>query len=103
MSGFVWKLALETIAESGRRGGAGLAARIVPARRSWPGPIRIDPCDFDDDSNKHASTIDELQRVFESPETIEVGITLVHMPPPGPVSKLLDVASVGLQAIRSVL
>lgn len=100
---FVWKLALETIAESGRRGGAGLAAAssllgvpgldlsglILVTSMTIRTNMQVQSMNFNASSNRR--------------ETIEVGITLVHMPPPGPVSKLLDVASVGLQAIRSVL
>lgn len=95
---FAWKLALETIAESGRRGGSGLTAGLAMLGHS--GLILVTAMTIRTDMQVQSMS---FSASAARRETLDVSITLVHMPPPGPSSKLLDIASLRLQAIRSAV
>lgn len=97
---FAWKLALETIAESGRRGGSGLTAGLAMLGVDISGLILVTAMTIRTDMQVQSMS---FSASAARRETLDVSITLVHMPPPGPLSKLLDIASVGLQAIRSAV
>jgi hypothetical protein len=97
---FAWKLALETIAESGRRGGSGLTAGLSMLGLDISGLILVTAMTIRTDMQVQAMS---FSASATRREALDVSITLVHMPPPGAMAKLLDIASVGLQAVRSAV
>jgi hypothetical protein len=93
---FAWKLALETIAESGKRGGAGLTALAAAAGMDISGLILITSMTIRTDMQiQQLSFTANAQRR----DAIEVSVQLAHLPPPGARSKLLDIASVGVSTL----
>ncbi len=94
---YVWKLALETIAESGKRGGAGLVAAassllgvdisglILITAMTIRTDMQIQQLSFSANSQRR--------------DAIEVSIQLAHLPPPGARAKLLDMASVAVSSL----
>ena len=96
-SRYVWKLALETIAESSKRGKTGLTAvaSLIPGV-DVSGLILVTALTIRTDMQ-----IQSLQFNVSAAkrDTIDVSISLAHMPPPGPVSKLLDLTSVAVSSL----
>ena len=89
---FAWKLALETLAEVSKRGSA--LARISGGTVS--GLILVTSLTIRTDMQVQslAFSASAARR-----DTIDVAITLAHMPLPGALGKLLDVASLGVAAL----
>jgi len=93
---FAWKLALETIAESGKRGGAGLTAAAAALGMDISGLILITAMTIRTDMQiQQLSFTANAQRR----DAIEVNIQLAHLPPPGARTKLLDMASVAVSTL----
>lgn len=90
---FAWKLALETIAESGRRGGALITAGLAALGMDISGVILITALTIRTDLQVQSLVFNVTAARRDA---IEVTITLAHMPPPGGVAKLLDIASMGV-------
>jgi hypothetical protein len=93
---FAWKLALETIAESGKRGGAGLTALASAAGLDISGVILITAMTIRTDM--------QIQQLSFSAsaakrDAIDVTIQLAHLPPPGARSKLLDIGSMAISTM----
>jgi hypothetical protein len=97
---FAWKLALETMAESGRRGGSGLTAGLAMLGVEVSGLVLVTAMTIRSDMQVQSMS---FSASAARREALDVSITLLHMPAPGPASKLFDVGSVGLQAIRSAV
>jgi len=93
---FAWKLALETIAESGKRGGAGLTALLSAAGMDISGLILITSMVIRTDLQIQNLT---FGATASKRDAIDVSIQLAHMPPPGARTKLLDMASVGVSTL----
>lgn len=93
---FVWKLALETIAESGRRGGAGITAALSALGMDISGVILITAMTIRTDMQIQSLT---FGATAARRDAIDVTVTLAHLPPPGARSKLLDMASVGVSSL----
>jgi hypothetical protein len=89
---FAWKLALETLAESSKRGGTKLGG-IGPKLN---GLILITSMTI-----RTSMQIQSLSFSVSSAKrhTIDVTITLAYMPVPSAVGKLLDLAAVGVAAL----
>jgi hypothetical protein len=93
---FVWKLALENLAESSRRGTAiqklthGVVGGLILISAAT---IRTDLA-----VSNLSITLAANRR-----DTLDVVIKLVHLPRPGSLSKLLDTASLGVGALGDVL
>jgi hypothetical protein len=89
---YVWKQALELLAETSRRGGA-LAALsggkvsglIVITSMTIRTDMQVQSLSFSASAAKR--------------DALDVSISLVHMPLPGALGKLLDVASIGVGAL----
>ncbi len=89
---FAWKLALETMAETSKRGGA-LAAftggkaggLILITSMTIRTDMQVQTLSFSASSAKR--------------DVLDVSISMVHMPLPGALGKLLDVASIGIGAL----
>jgi hypothetical protein len=89
---FAWKLALEDLAESSKRGGfvatrtAGrLTGLIVVTSMTIRTDMQVQSLTFTASSGRR--------------DVIEVALSMVHMPLPGTLGKLLDVASLGVGAL----
>jgi hypothetical protein len=93
---FAWKLALETIAESSKRGGAGIVAGLSALGLDISGAILITAMTIRTDLQVQslAFTASAAKR-----DALDVSIQLAHMPPPGARSKLLDMASVAVSTL----
>jgi hypothetical protein len=90
---FTWKLALETLAETSKRGGAlgaltggAVAGLILVTTMTIRTDMQVQTLTFTASAGKR--------------ETLDVSITLAHMPRPSALGKLLDVASVGVGALK---
>jgi hypothetical protein len=92
---FVRKLALETIAESGKRGGAGLVA-LASKAFDVSGLVLITAMSIRTDMQIQQLTFGASATKRDA---IDVSIQLAHMPPPGARTKLLDLASVGVSTM----
>jgi hypothetical protein len=94
---YVWKQGLETIAESSKRGKTGLnaALSLIPGV-DVSGLILVTALTIRTDMQ-----VQSLQFGVSAArrDVIDVTISLVHMPPPGPASKLLDLGSVLLSSL----
>lgn len=93
---YVWKLALEQMAEVGRRGsalakftGGKVSGLVLVTSMTIRTDMQIEDLTFTASAAKR--------------DTLDVGIRLVHMPLPGPLSKLLDVVSLGIGALADGL
>jgi hypothetical protein len=92
---FAWKLALETMAETSKRGGA-LAALtggkvgglILVTSMTIRTDMQVQSLSFSASSAKR--------------DVLDVTIAMAHMPLPGALGKLLDVASIGVGALADV-
>jgi hypothetical protein len=93
---FAWKLALETIAESGKRGGAGLTALAAAAGLNISGLVLITAMTIRTDMQIQQLTFGASAAKRDA---IDVNIQLAHLPPPGARSKLLDIASMGVSTM----
>jgi hypothetical protein len=89
---FAWKLALETLAEAGKRGSAIVAASlgkvsglILVTALTIRTDMQIQSLSFTASASKR--------------EALDVSVSLAHMPLPGALGKLLDVASLGVAAL----
>lgn len=89
---FAWKLALETLAESSKRGtalgaltGGKVSGLILVTSMTIRTDMQIQSLSFNASAGKR--------------DVIDVSISMAHMPLPGGLSKLLDVASVGVAAL----
>ncbi|MEQ8766305.1 MAG: hypothetical protein RL885_20490 [Planctomycetota bacterium] len=89
---FVWKLFLETVAEQSMRGSVldGLTGGKVGGLILWTGltlrtDIFVKSLNFTTSASRR--------------DAIDVSITLEHLPRPGALSKLLDIASVAVSSI----
>jgi phage protein U len=93
---FAWKLALETLAESGRRGSAlaGLTGGAVS------GLVLVTSLTIRTDMQVQSLTFSSSAT---RRDTVDVSLVLVHMPLPSALGKLLDVAAVGVGALADAL
>jgi hypothetical protein len=93
---YAWKFALETIAESGMRGGGGVVAALSLLGMNISGLILVTALTIRTDMQ-----ISNLSFGASSTKrgTLDVSVTMVYVPQPGLVNKLLDVASLGLSAL----
>lgn len=87
---FGWKLALETLAESGRRGGSlpipgGIGGLIVVTSMTIRTHMHVQSLSFTASAAKR--------------DTLDVAITFAHLPPPGPMAKLIDLAAFGVSTL----
>jgi hypothetical protein len=79
---FAWKLALEALADSSKRGPTGLTLITSMTIRT---EMQIQSLTFNATSARK--------------DVIDVGVSLAHMPSPGALGKLLDVAALGVAAL----
>lgn len=86
---FAWKLGLETLAETGRRGGA--IGGFTGGRVS--GLILVTSLTIRTDMQVQSLS---FSATAGRREVIDVTISLAHVPLPGALGKLLDLASVGV-------
>jgi hypothetical protein len=93
---FVWKLALETIAESGRRGGAGLVAGLSALGLDISGVVLVTAMTIRTDMQIQALT---FGATANRRDAIDVSVQLVHLPPPGARSKLLEMGNVAVASL----
>ncbi len=92
---YAWKAALELLAETSKRGGVGQAlAGLVGANIS--GLILITSMTIRTDMQIQTLTFNANAT---KRDVIDVTITLVYMPAPGALGKLLDLASIGVGAL----
>lgn len=91
-----WKLALETLAETGRRGSA-IAAYTGGA---VTGLVLVTAMTIRTDMQFEALT---FTATAGKRDVLDVSMILVHMPRPSALAKLLDVASVGVGALADAL
>ncbi len=89
---YAWKQALELLAETSRRGGAvaalsggAVSGLIVVTSMTIRTDMQVQSLSFSASAAKR--------------DAIDVSISLVHMPLPGALGKLLDVASIGVGAL----
>lgn len=91
-----WKLALETLAETGRRGsaiaalsGGAVSGLVLITAMTIRTDMQVESLSFTATAGKR--------------DVLDVSIGLVHMPKPSALGKLLDVASVGVGALADAL
>lgn len=89
---FAWKLALETLAEAGKRGSAIAAASLGKVS----GLVLVTALTIRTDMQIQSLT---FTASASKREALDVSVTLAHMPLPGALGKLLDVASLGVAAL----
>lgn len=92
---FVWKLALETMAETSKRGGA-LAAMTGG---KVGGLILVTAMTIRTDMQVQTLT---FSASAAKRNVLDVNIAMAHMPLPGALGKLLDVASIGVGALADL-
>lgn len=87
-----WKLALETLAETGRRGsaiaaytGGAVSGLVLITAMTIRTDMQVESLSFTASAGKR--------------DVLDVSIGLVHMPRPSALAKLLDVAAVGVGAL----
>lgn len=90
-----WKFALETMAESSKRGTAlaaysqgKLGGLILISSMTIRTDMQIESLTFSNSSAKR--------------ETIDVSVVMKHLPKPGMLDKLLDVASIGVSMLGDI-
>lgn len=93
---YVWKLALENLAEASRRGT--VLGRLP--RGAVGGLILISAATIRTDLSvaSLSFTVTAARR-----DTVDVSLRLAHLPRPGGLAKLLDTAAVGVGALTSLL
>ena len=89
---YAWKLGLETLAETSKRGGA--LAAFTGGRFS--GLILVTSMTIRTDMQIQSLS---FSASAAKRDVIDVTITMAHMPLPGALGKLLDVASLGVAAL----
>ena len=92
---FAWKLALENMAETSKRGG--LIASLTGGRIS--GLILVTSLTIRTDMQIQSLT---FTASAAKRDALDVSISLAHMPLPGALGKLLDVAAIGVGALSDV-
>jgi phage protein U len=87
-----WKLALETLAETGRRGsamsaysGGAMSGLVLVTAMTIRTDMQVESLSFTASAAKR--------------DLLDVSISMIHMPRPSALGKLLDVASVGVGAL----
>jgi hypothetical protein len=93
---FAWKVALETIAESGKRGGAGLTAGLSALGMDISGVTLVTALTIRTDLQIQNLTFNTSAARRDA---IEVTIQLAHMPPPGARARLLDLTSMAVSTL----
>ncbi len=93
---FAWKLALENLAEASRRG----TALSTLTHGAVGGLILISAATIRTDLavSSLSITLSATRR-----ETLDVSLRMAHLPRPGSLAKLLDVASIGVGALTDGL
>lgn len=93
---YAWKLALETLAESSKRGSAlasftdgALSGLVVVTAMTIRTDMQVQTLAFSASAGKR--------------DALDVSITMAHMPRPGSLGKLLDVASIGVGALADAV
>lgn len=91
-----WKLALETLAETGRRGsaiaamtGGAVSGLVLVTAMTIRTDMQVESLSFTASAAKR--------------DLLDVSISMIHMPRPSALAKLLDVASVGVGALADGL
>ena len=92
---FAWKLALENLAEVGKRGSA--LASVTGGRVS--GLVLVTALTIRTDMQIQSLS---FTSAAGRREALDVSITLAYMPLPGVLGKLLDVASLGVAALADL-
>ena len=89
---YVWKLGLETLAESGRRGsslarmtGGAVGGLVLVTSMTIRTDMQVQSLSFSASAARR--------------ETLDVSITMAHLPLPSALVKLLDVASLGVASL----
>jgi hypothetical protein len=93
---FTWKLALETMAESGARGGSLAVSALAAAGLNIAGLILITAMTIRTDMQMQSLS---FSASAARRDVLEVAMTLVYVPAPGALGKLLDLASLGVSAL----
>lgn len=93
---FTWKLALENLAEASRRG----TALSKLTHGAVGGLILISAATIRTDLAVSSLTV---TMAATRRDTLDVSLRLVHLPRPGSLAKLLDVASIGVGALTDGL
>jgi len=93
---FAWKLALENLAEASRRG----TALSKLTQGAVGGLILITSATIRTDLAVQGMTI---SMSAQRRETLDVTLRMAHLPRPGSLAKLLDIASVGVGALTDAL
>lgn len=92
---FTWKLWLETLADVGKRGGA--LAGFTGGRAG--GLILVTSLTIRTDMQVQSLT---FTAAAARRDVLDVSLTMAHMPPPGGLAKLLDVAAIGVAALADL-
>ncbi len=92
---YAWKLALETMSESSKRGGT----KLLGIGPKLNGLILITSMTIRTDMQIQSLSFNVTTA---KRHTIDVTITLAYMPVPSAVGKLLDLASVGIAALADM-
>ncbi|WP_410672482.1 hypothetical protein [Amycolatopsis sp. cmx-4-68] len=93
---FTWKVALENLAESSRQGTA--LSRVTGGTQS--GLVLITTATIRTDLAVQSLTFSQSA---QRRDTLDVTLRLLHLPRPGSLAKLLDVASIGVGALTDAL
>jgi hypothetical protein len=93
---YSWKLALETLAESSKRGsaiasfsGGGVSGLIVVTAMTIRTDMQVQTLSFSASAGKR--------------DALDVAISLAYMPRPGSLGKLLDVTSIGVGVLADAV
>jgi hypothetical protein len=93
---YAWKLALETLAESSKRGSAltaftdgALTGLVVVTAMTIRADMQVQSLAFNASAAKR--------------DALDVSLALAHMPRPGSLAKLLDVASIGVGVLADAV
>ena len=92
---YAWKLALETMAETSKRGGA--LASLTGGKAG--GLILVTSMTIRTDMQVQSLTFSASS---SKRDVLDVTISMAHMPLPGGLGKLLDVASIGIGALADL-
>lgn len=92
---FTWKLWLETLADVGKRGSA--LAGFTGGRVG--GLILVTSLTIRTDMQVQSLT---FTAAAARRDVLDVSLTMAHMPPPGGLAKLLDVAAIGVAALADL-
>ena len=92
---FTWKFMLETLADVSKRGSA--IAAFTGGRVS--GLIVVTAMTIRTDMQVQSLT---FTAAAGRRDVLDVSLSMAHMPPPGGLSKLLDIASIGVSALADL-